>query len=69
MNLDPTDKILAKKRAREANELDAADALVEDYISRFPTLDAFGFPIDGDDPYLDAQAEYLLGTSSEESDQ
>jgi hypothetical protein len=55
--LDPT---VAKKQAKDAAALDAADQLVEDYISRFPTLDADGFPVE-EDPYLDAQAEFLLG--------
>lgn len=61
MTLDP----LAKKKALAAAELDAAEFLVEDYITRFPTLDVDGFPIE-DDPYLDAQAEFLLGRSAAE---
>lgn len=65
MNLDPSDKSLAKKRAREASELDAADALVEDYISRFPTLTPDGYPVD-EDQYLDEQAKFLLGISDED---
>lgn len=65
MNLDPTDRSLARKRAREAAELDAL--LAEDYISRFPTLDPAGYPVE-EDLWLDAQAKYLLGISDEESE-
>lgn len=63
MNLDPTDRSLARKRAREAAELDAL--LAEDYIARFPTLDHAGYPIE-EDLWLDAQAKFLLGTEDEE---
>jgi hypothetical protein len=49
---------VAKKQAKAVAALDAADNLVEDYISRFPTLDADGFPLE-EDPFLDAQAEFL----------
>lgn len=66
MNIDPIDRDLARKRAREAAELDAL--LAEDYAAMFPTLDPSGYPIEpGDDAYLDAQARFLLGTSDEES--
>jgi hypothetical protein len=56
VSLDP----VAKKQALAAAALDGAEFLVEEYISRFPTLDADGFPIETD-PYLDEQAEFLLG--------
>jgi hypothetical protein len=61
VKLDP---LVAKKQAREA--ADTAAFLVEDYITRFPTLDAEGFPIE-EDPFLDAQAEFLLGVSTEDA--
>lgn len=40
---------------------------VEDYISRFPTLDPSGYPLldPSDDPYVDAQAEFLLAEEAE----
>lgn len=46
MQLDPTDRDLAKKRAREAAELDTDPVLVDLYIADNPTLDEYGFPMD-----------------------
>lgn len=48
-SLDPTDRDLAKKRAREAGEADLVG--LDTYIKQYPTLDASGFPID---PVADA---------------
>lgn len=45
MHLDPTDRDLAKKRAREAAELDTDPVLVDQYIKDHPTLDDDGFPL------------------------
>lgn len=43
-SLDPTDRDLAKKRAREAAEADLVG--LDTYIKTNPTLDADGFPVD-----------------------
>lgn len=65
MNLDPTDKHLAKKRAREIAELELL--LADEYAARFPTLDPSGYPVE-EDLWLDAQAKFLLGTNDEETE-
>lgn len=44
MQLDPTDRDLAKKRAREAAELDLVG--LDEYIKAHPTLDPSGYPVD-----------------------
>lgn len=45
MNLDPDDKALARKRAREVAELDLAMFDIEAYIAANPTL-VDGYPAD-----------------------
>lgn len=47
MNLDPTDRDLAKKRARYVAELDLVG--LDEYIKQNPTLDKHGFPIELDE--------------------
>lgn len=42
--LDPTDRDLAKKRAREAVDADLVG--LDEYIKEHPTLDPSGYPAD-----------------------
>lgn len=61
MHLDPTDRDLAKKRAREAAELDCDPVLVDAYIKDYPTLDPSGYPID---PLQESFASWMYDDDS-----
>ena len=56
MQLDPTDRDLAKKRAREAGEAQLVG--LDEYIKAAPTLDDDGYPIDPVAEAFDALYEY-----------
>lgn len=58
--LDPTDRDLARKRAREAAEADLLPAAVDAYIKENPTLDPSGYPFDP----LGEFADYLFDDDS-----
>jgi hypothetical protein len=59
--LDPTDRDLAKKRAREAAEHDTDPTLVDAYIKDNPSLDKDGYPIDAVAYGFDVLYEDLYG--------